>query len=396
MSRSVSQASLVGGQEQSGTLPSPPPRTASLPPLQSRWSVLRKPSFVLGPKQALVPLNSLQKQKSWRRRPADRHDADALPKKDRNRIGGFLSIGQKIKTKTIAIVERFAREKKCTSASCSDMLNRDIDETLVQTFRTATTDLQNSDGASGSSDEFELDDRSQINPHTLQETCKSESGLVALTSKEAHSIQLLQSEPESEPTEPKSRFFFDLPMREVSQHKLESSSDFSDVSSDSSVDLSRLNASHRLEFNLKTGFGRKASHLLPLSNKIVQSMERKKHRFSVLSRCPILVIDPKRKLFEIVTVRTIETTTSLGDLLQRLPESTSDRRLSEFKFAGIYSNGVFYDSPEASIENILASQTSKTPLLAVPENVRPESIMMIGNSILNTPQVKKLVLAGFE
>ena len=388
---------MAGGKEQSGTLPTQFARTASLPPTQSRWRVLRKASLATRLKQTTAPLDSLHKQKSWRRMPADRQDAEAeaSPKKKSTRIGGFRSIGRRIKTKTIALVERLARDKN-TSTSYSDELNRDVDGNLIQTFRSTTTDLQNSDGASGSSDEFEIDDRSKLNHDMLHETCKPKNGLVASISKEVHPVQRPQFEPDTEPTDPKSRFFVNLPMAEVSQHKLDSSSDFSDVSSDSSVDLSSLNESHRLEFNLETGFGRKASHLLPLSNKIIQSMERKKQQFSVLSRCLILVMDPRRKLFEIVTVRTIETTTSLGDLLARLPELTSDRRLSEVTFSGMYSNGVFYDSPETLIENILASQTSKTPLLAVPAGFTPRSIMMIGNSILNIPQVRKLLMARFE
>lgn len=125
-------------------------------------------------------------------------------------------------------------------------------------------------------------------------------------------------------------------------------------------------------------------------------MERQKRRFSAPSKWLILVLDPERKIFEIVTIRNVDATTTLGDLISRLPGSTSDRRLSKLKFSGLCSNGTFLDSPEATIEIMEATRATKTPLVAVPEGSKPKTIMALANSLLNTPQVAKLLKDGLN
>lgn len=173
------------------------------------------------------------------------------------------------------------------------------------------------------------------------------------------------------------------PVLEVlKNHRRNMPSDLSDVSS--------LSGNHRLEFNLERGLGNKSSYKLPLSNDILQSLERQ-HHLLVNAKCKVLLLDPLQKIFEIVTVPNVDDTTTLGDILSSLSKLTSDQRLARLRFSGICSSGVFFNAPGFPMDVILAAQPSKTPLFAVPVHCSSDIIISNATALLNTPQVAQLL-----
>jgi hypothetical protein len=340
-------------------------------PSQSRWSTMRL------------------KQKSLSRLGHEKVTEDcpmAIPSKP-SRFSGLPSIAQKIKAKASALVDRMHREKQRKPAWYSDELNIASSSFVFQRSKSTDTEFRFSDGDSSEMEIVDFDSAQEVksSPHAFQGMIAPEHDTLPTRPEQTnHCIPVFDEA--HEPVQQKT-FLFCPPVPVISGHRRIVSTDFSDVSSEASYSSGH----RRLEFNLSTGFGNKASYMLPVSDKIVQSMERQQQRLSDTFQCLVLVMDPLLKIFEIITIPNINATTTVGNLISRLPGATSDRRLSRLRFSGICCDGVFLDSGESRNEIILQAQRSKRPLLAVPITSTAQDIMEIANYILRTPHVAKLL-----
>jgi len=343
---------------------------------------------------------------------------DEAKGRDTSRFSRFPSFGRRIKERTASLVERFRKEKSPDRTWHSDHQRRGLEENALRTLRTTITEMQNSEDASSASRDENLmqygdpDERVEETIPThhrrrqQQKISDPDPVRVALPTtttaiQESGFVPVLESVPEPARSSSRRRFICDPPVSEVSQHYYDIPYDFSDLSSEcSSVDISRSLRPYELEFSLKKGFVGQKSHLLQLSKAIVQSMDRQNRRCSGPRKCRALVLDPEKKLFELVTVSNIHEMTTLGDFLDKLPGSTSDRRLSRLRFSGLCLDGIFFDDLDERIEVILSSSTTTkkkstttttAPFLAVPMNYQPSSIIPLGNSLLNMPQMMRLL-----
>lgn len=195
------------------------------------------------------------------------------------------------------------------------------------------------------------------------------------------------------------KFVFSPPVLEIEQERNRVASDLSDVSSLlSSLSGSKNNA---LEFGLETGFGGMAQRLMAVSENIVRTMERKENREKErasnpgtcrkFARCLVLLMDPRKKIFEIVQVPYQPAISTVGDMLDQLPNLATDRRLAKLHYTGLTYEGVHVCAPLVPVDIMLSSQDSGKPLFAVPESFTSGQIEVLGNYLLSTPGVAQLV-----
>lgn len=176
------------------------------------------------------------------------------------------------------------------------------------------------------------------------------------------------------------------PVNEVAQYHRTYSSDISDVSSTSSHHMSLL------EFSLDTGFGARSKYLHAMSETIVRNLERiemKEHKTT--AKCLVLLMHPSHKIFEIVQVPYAVEGTTIGDFLARLPALATDRRLARMHFTGLSYQGMPISAPMVPIEIILDALSNRKPLFAIPQKYPAKEIEELGNWLIETPSVAKLI-----
>jgi hypothetical protein len=181
------------------------------------------------------------------------------------------------------------------------------------------------------------------------------------------------------------------PMVEISQHQRRDSSGEQSVSP--SV-VSSLSGSTQmlLEYSLETGFKGKNSHWIAMVADIVKNLERAEQRKTETSaRCLILLMDPLQRIFEIVQVPYIVESTTIGEMQARLPIVATDRRLARVRFCGFSCNGILFNAKMVPVQLVLDAQSSAKPIFAVPEGYNSEQIEVLGNSLLRSPHVAKLL-----
>lgn len=159
-------------------------------------------------------------------------------------------------------------------------------------------------------------------------------------------------------------------------------------------DLSSLSGSIHLpiEFNLERGFTGKKKHLVAMVARIVKSIEQTERRKTETSaKCLILMMDPSKKIFEIVQVPYIQETTTIEEILARLPLVATDRRLARVNFKGFSCNGILFSDSMVPIQRVLETQSTMKPIFAVPEGYNPDQIEALGHGLLSSPHVAQLL-----
>lgn len=160
-------------------------------------------------------------------------------------------------------------------------------------------------------------------------------------------------------------------------------------------ELSSLSGSIHLplQFSLGTGFKGNNKQLIAMVAEIVKSLEKNEGRKTATSsRCLILLMDPSKRIFEIVQVPYIMESTTIGEILARLPIVATDRRLARVKFSGFSCKGILFSASMVPVQLVLeAAQSRVRPIFAVPEGYSPEQIDALGNSLLRSPHVAKLL-----
>lgn len=176
------------------------------------------------------------------------------------------------------------------------------------------------------------------------------------------------------------------PVFEVSNYHRTLSSDISDVSS--------LSGTYQmpLEFSLGSGFGSRTPYLLAMSENIVRNLELLELREAeTTTKCLVLIMDPRQKIFEIVPVPYTFDGTTIGDILAKLPSMATDRRLAKLKFSGLSYEGICISAPMVPVEIILDALSTRRPLFAIPEKYSATEIEELGVALVQTPSVAKLI-----
>lgn len=189
------------------------------------------------------------------------------------------------------------------------------------------------------------------------------------------------------------------PVVEVSGH-VRNVSDFSEVSVLSSVSSNNLSITP-LEYSLETGFKSKVAQMIAASEDIVRTIERQEVRnkqregenssLQSQSKCVVLLLDPRKKIFELVYVPYIPEKTTVGDILDQLPVVATDRRLARLSYTGLIHEGIHVCSTMIPIDIILDAPSTGKPLFAVPARCTWHQIEVLGNSLLHMPQVARLL-----
>jgi hypothetical protein len=193
-------------------------------------------------------------------------------------------------------------------------------------------------------------------------------------------------------------YIMNPPVAEIKGHRRRISSDFSDVSSLSGC------KHNPLEFSLENGFERLSPFFRSISEDIVRSLERRAAReqhnvygsdthlkTNVPPKCLILLMDPRKKIFEIVQVPYQPETTTVGEMLAQLHHQATDYRLARQTYTGLAYQGMHICAPMVPVDIILEAEASGRPLLAVPESYSAGQVEIMGNTLLETPKVARLL-----
>lgn len=175
------------------------------------------------------------------------------------------------------------------------------------------------------------------------------------------------------------------PVNEVAQYHRTYSSDISDVSSTSSYQMA-------LEFSLDNGFGARSKYLHAMSETIVRNLERLESKEEkTTAKCLVLLMHPSHKIFEIVQVPYAVEGTTIGDFLAKLPTLATDRRLTRLHYTGLSYQGMPISAPMVPLEIILDALSNRKPLFAIPDKYPAKEIEELGNWLIETPSVAKLI-----
>jgi hypothetical protein len=102
-------------------------------------------------------------------------------------------------------------------------------------------------------------------------------------------------------------------------------------------------------------------------------------------------MDPSRKIFEIVAVPFQPETTTVGEMLSELPHQATDFRLERQTYTGLAYQGMHICAPMVPVDIILEAESRGKPLFAVPEKYSAGQIERLGNTLLETPKVARLL-----
>ena len=182
------------------------------------------------------------------------------------------------------------------------------------------------------------------------------------------------------------RFFLNPPIFEIQQKDRRLSSDLSDISS--------LTGSNQLplEFSLETGFADRSSQLIAMSENIARSLKRVETKAAASpSKCSILLMNPSRNIFEIIQVPFERETTTVGEVLDKIPKFASDKRLAKMRFCGLSHEGIYVTAASVPVKVLGDTQSSGKAMFAVPSGYTSEQIDAMGIALLRIPQVTKLL-----
>lgn len=196
------------------------------------------------------------------------------------------------------------------------------------------------------------------------------------------------------------------PVAEIIGHR-RTNSDDTDMSSISGT------KDNPLEFSLSNnGFREESPYMASLTEDIIQLIERRRtlsapqptdggitQPVGTLPKCFILLTDPMKRIFEIVPALYRPHKTTVGELLTKVPIMATDHRLKRQTYIGLAYKGVHLSPEIVPIEAIQDSVKNRKPLMAIPANYSAEQMELVGNSLLSSPPVRKLLddqLAALE
>jgi hypothetical protein len=188
------------------------------------------------------------------------------------------------------------------------------------------------------------------------------------------------------------------PVAEIIGHR-RTNSDASDISSLSET------KDNPLEFSLSNnGYREESPYMASLTEDIMQLLERRRTRSEpqrnssgipqttdTMPKCFILLTDPMKRIFEIVPAPYEPEKTTVRDMLAKVPNMATDHRLKKQTYIGLAYQGVHLSEETVPKDAILDSLNERKPLLAIPANYSAQQMELIGNSLLKSPPVRKLL-----
>lgn len=192
-------------------------------------------------------------------------------------------------------------------------------------------------------------------------------------------------------------FAMNVPVSEISKHTRQRSDNFSDMSS---LSGSKHNP---IEFSLERGFEGQAPYISAVSEDIVRRLDRKaalreyeskvddSSQRTDEAKCLILLVDPARKIFEIVQIPYQPELTTVGEVLSQLRHQATDYRLARQTYTGLAYQGMHICSPMVPVDIIMEAKTEGYPLFAVPHKYSAGQIEIIGKTLLHCPKVVRLL-----
>jgi hypothetical protein len=215
----------------------------------------------------------------------------------------------------------------------------------------------------------------------------------------AEDVQVQSLEQETGKKSSKAYVIMNPPVAEIKGHRRRiSSGDLSDLSSLSGYKHSPL------EFSLENGFEGLSPFYRSVSEDIVRSLERRAtleqqneydndtpFQTNVSPKCLILLMDPRKKIFEIVQVPYQPESTTVGEMLSQLHNQATDYRLARQTYTGLAYQGMHICAPMVPVDIILEAEARGRPLLAVPESYSAGQVEIMGNTLLETPKVARLL-----
>lgn len=242
----------------------------------------------------------------------------------------------------------------------------------------------------------------QQSPHQeLKQPVPSAALPVTMATEERQPLPVVSPEHSLEDGEKKlqllpATYTMDFPVTEIKK-RVRTMSD--DVSSVSELSVPR---NCPLEFNLEKGFSGKggddsSAFFRHLSEDIVQSLERTEYgqHLPVMQsgsrKCLILLMSPKKKLFEIVPVPYEPMKTTVGDMMGMIKELATDHRLAKQEYTGLAYQGMHISASTVPIDVLRDAAAKRKPLLAVPIKYSAGQVELLGKSLLESSSVSRLL-----
>ena len=173
-------------------------------------------------------------------------------------------------------------------------------------------------------------------------------------------------------------------------------SDVSSIASNSPLTTS----SEPLEYSLEKGVEDWSPAMIKASisiaqlergTKMLENVSKTQTKTNGTSKCLILLMNPRSKLFEIIQVSFLPEHTTVGDILRGIRDEASDPRLAHQTYTGLAYQGMHISSPMIPLDMIVEAETNGTPLLAVPRDFSAGQIERMASELLGRPQVLRLL-----
>jgi hypothetical protein len=182
----------------------------------------------------------------------------------------------------------------------------------------------------------------------------------------------------------------------------------SDTPSAPSYDLAAPTSNETLEYSLEKGAEGWSPAMVKASASIIQELEasilqqserdtqmlenvsKTPTKTDVASKCLMLLMNPRSKLFEIIQVSFSAERATVGDILRGIRDVATDPRLAHQTYTGLAYQGM-HISAMVPVDMIVEAQTNGKPLLAVPRNFSAGEIERMASELLGRPQVLQLL-----
>jgi hypothetical protein len=198
------------------------------------------------------------------------------------------------------------------------------------------------------------------------------------------------------------------PVIEIVNRGRSNTDEVSDVSSLASHALAAPTSNETLEYSLEKGAEGWSPAMVKASASIIQELEasilqqserdtqmlenvsKTPTKTDVASKCLMLLMNPRSKLFEIIQVSFSAERATVGDILRGIRDVATDPRLAHQTYTGLAYQGM-HISAMVPVDMIVEAQTNGKPLLAVPRNFSAGQIERMASELLGRPQVLQLL-----
>lgn len=171
--------------------------------------------------------------------------------------------------------------------------------------------------------------------------------------------------------------------------------------SDAASDVSSLASNFPLEYSLEEGAEGCSPAMTKASISMLQELEKGTQmlenvsktptKTDVTSKCLVLLMNPRSKLFEMIQVPFLLERTTVGDILRGIRDEATDPRLAHQTYTGLAYQGMHISAPIVPVDMIAEAEMNGMPLLAVPRNYSAGQIERMANELLGRPQVLQLL-----